>query len=69
MGRDGSGGGERNRGGRGETELLSAATALVICYLFLHLPHLLCFVFLPWLLPFIFLLMEGKEQIAAAKNL
>lgn len=33
---------------------------------------LICFVFLffsPWLLPFIFLLMEGKEQIAAAKNL
>lgn len=36
MGRDGSGGGERNRGGKGEAELLSAATALLICYLFLH---------------------------------
>lgn len=33
VGRDGSGGGERNGEGRGETELLSAATALLICYL------------------------------------
>lgn len=36
VGTDGSGGGERNRGGKGEAELLSAATALLICYLFLH---------------------------------
>lgn len=46
-----------------ETELLSAATAL-ICYL-LHLPLLLA-LSSPL---FIFLLIEGKEQIAAARNL
>lgn len=45
VGRDGNGGVERNGGGRGEerrgeSELLSAATALLICYLLLHLPHL-----------------------------
>lgn len=31
---------EWRREGRGESELLSAATALLICYLLLHLPHL-----------------------------
>lgn len=43
VGRDGSGGGgggERHRGGRGKAAPLSAATILLICYLFLHLPHL-----------------------------
>lgn len=64
--RGGSRGEERNAGGRGETELLSAATALLIRYLFLHLPHLLSF---SWLLLFVFLLMGGKEQITAAGNL
>lgn len=52
VGRGGSGGGERNGKGRGQTALLSAATALLICYLFLHLPPLLSF---SWLLLFIFL--------------
>lgn len=60
VGRDGSGGGERNRGRMEETLLLSAATALQIWYHFLHLP-LLCFLTSPLHLSF-----NGrKEQIAA----
>ena len=45
-----------------ETELLSAATALLICYLCLHLPHMLSF---SCFLIFIFILME---QIADARH-
>lgn len=38
--------------GRGEAELLSAATALLICYLLLHLPHLASFSLSPLHLSF-----------------
>lgn len=59
---------ETEEGGEGRrycgAELLSTATALQICYL--HLPPSLS---LSWLPTFIFLLMEGKEQMAAARNL
>lgn len=37
VGSDGSRRGERNQG-RGKKKLLSAATAFLICYLYLHLP-------------------------------
>lgn len=58
VGSDGSRGGERNQG-RGEKLLLSAATAFLICYLYLHLPlfSLSC------LLLFTFPLLEGEGQI------
>lgn len=54
VGRDGSGGGERNRGGRGEAELLSAASALLMLS-----SSSIFLILLPWLLPFVFLLLRG----------